>query len=173
MTTNKATASNEDGGSLASLAPWTRALPGEGTVGEHDEEVSSTVLSLPRAQPSTTRALHHRARRPQPHEHRRYRHLVGQLGGRAVLREHIPAGSLVRLEITNMQFPADGGDYVVSAATPPQTGQSHALDDSAAITVIANTPLQRRPWAGSTSQEWVAAWNSVPFLWHVFKPNCS
>ena len=162
MTTNKATARpNEDGGSGVIGAMDTR-LTWEGTVGD-DEEVSSITLSLPEGA-----TFDHASTRITVLDGLNRTSIDGTAtsSGNSVdvqFSESIPAGSLVRLEITNMQFPADGGDYVVSGSYTTADGQSHALDDSAAITVIANTPLQAAVgWLDS--QEWVAAWNSVPFL---------
>ncbi len=168
MTTNKATARpNEDGGSGVIGAMDTR-LTWEGTVGD-DEEVSSITLSLPEGA-----TFDHASTRITVLDGLNRTSIDGTAtsSGNSVdvqFSESIPAGSLVRLEITNMQFPADGGDYVVSGSYTTADGQSHALDDSAAITVIANTPLQAAVgWLDS--QEWVAAWNSVPFLGMFLKP---
>ena len=168
MTTNKATARpNEDGGSGVIGAMDTR-LTWEGTVGD-DEEVSSITLSLPEGA-----TFDHASTRITVLDGLNRTSIDGTAtsSGNSVtvqFSESIPAGSLVRLEITNMQFPADGGDYVVSGSYTTADGQSHTLDDSAAITVIANTPLQAAVgWLDS--QEWVSAWNSVPFLGMFLKP---
>lgn len=168
MTTNKATARpNEDGGSGVIGAMDTR-LTWEGTVGD-DEEVSSVTLSLPEGA-----TFDHASTRITVLDGLNRTSIDGTAtsAGNSVtvqFSESIPAGSLVRLEITNMQFPAEGGDYVVSGSYTNADGQSHALDDSPAITVIANTPLQAAvSWLDA--QPWVAAWNSNPFLGMFFKP---
>ena len=80
----------------------------------------------------------------------------------------IPEGSLLRLEITNMQFPSEGGDVVVSG-TYESAGATHELADSAPIATIANTPLQSLVnWLDE--QPWVEAWNSNQFLGMFLKP---
>ena len=141
MSTNKATARpNEDGGTGVIGAMDTR-LTWEGTVGDN-EEVSSITLSLPEGA-----TFDHSSTRITVLDGLTRTSIDGTAtsAGNSVsvqFSEDIPAGSLVRLEITNMQFPAEGGDYVVSGSYTTADGQSHTLDDSAAITVIANTPLQ-------------------------------
>jgi len=81
----------------------------------------------------------------------------------------IPAGSLLRLEVTNMRFPTAGGDYSVTGSYVTGGGQEGSLDASAPISVIENTPLQHLVNT-LDKQEWVQTWNSVPFLNMFFKP---
>jgi polar amino acid transport system substrate-binding protein len=82
--------------------------------------------------------------------------------------EPVGAGLLVRLEITGAQFPAAGGDYAVSGSYVAADG-THALADSDAIGIIANTPLQQIVnWLDG--QAWVQAWNSNQFLGMFLKP---
>ncbi|MGI6755082.1 MAG: amino acid ABC transporter permease [Atopobiaceae bacterium] len=167
MSTNKATARpNEDGGSGVIGGIATR-LTWEGTVGS-DEEVSSVTLSLPEGtsfDESTTRVtvLEGLTRVNQENN-------VEASGASITVTfaNPIPADSLLRLEIEGMSFPADGGDYVVSGSYTTQNG-TKSLDDSAPISVIANTPLQMAVnWLDE--QPWVAAWNSNAFLGMFFRP---
>ena len=82
--------------------------------------------------------------------------------------EPIPAGSLLRLEITDMQFPSEGGDYAVEGSCEAD-GATKELAPSSSIAVIANTPLQSIVnWLDE--QPWVEAWNSNQFLGMFFKP---
>ena len=168
LTCDKATAKpNEDGGTGIIGAMDTR-LTWEGTV-EAGEEVSSVTLELPEGASfdgSTTRVTV----------------LEGlsrvSIDGTAAadgdkvqvtFAEAIPEGSLLRLEVTGMQFPAEGGDYQVTGTYATADGASRDLPASPAITVIANTPLQSIVnWLDG--QEWVAAWNSNQFLGMFFKP---
>ena len=168
LTCDKATAKpNEDGGSGVIGAMDTR-LTWEGTV-EEGESVTSVTLELPEgasfdASTSRITVLEGLTRVS----------IDGQAApaGNSItltFSEAIPAGSLLRLEITNMQFPADGGDYQVTGSYTTQEGADGRLPASPAITVIANTPLQKIVnWLDE--QPWVAAWNSNQFLGMFFKP---
>ena len=168
LTCDKATAKpNEDGGSGVIGAMDTR-LTWEGTV-EEGESVTSVTLELPEgasfdASTSRITVLEGLTRVS----------IDGQAApaGNSItltFSEAIPAGSLLRLEITNMQFPADGGDYQVTGSYTTQEGTDGKLPASPAITVIANTPLQKIVnWLDE--QPWVAAWNSNQFLGMFFKP---
>ncbi len=168
LTCDKATAKpNEDGGSGVIGAMDTR-LTWEGTV-EEGESVTSVTLELPQgatfdASTSRITVLEGLTRVP----------IDGQAApsGNSItltFSEAIPAGSLLRLEITNMQFPADGGDYQVTGSYTTQEGTDGKLPASSSITVIANTPLQKIVnWLDE--QPWVAAWNSNQFLGMFFKP---
>lgn len=81
----------------------------------------------------------------------------------------IPDGSLLRLEVTDMQFPAAGGDYFVGGSYATAGGATGSLADSPSISIIKNTPVQAVVnWLDG--QAWVGAWNSVPFLNMFFKP---
>ncbi|WP_303133087.1 ABC transporter permease subunit [uncultured Olsenella sp.] len=81
----------------------------------------------------------------------------------------IPDGSLLRLEVTDMQFPAAGGDYSVGGSYATAGGATGSLADSPSISIIKNTPVQAVVnWLDG--QAWVGAWNSVPFLNMFFKP---
>ena len=168
LTTEKATAKpNEDGGSGVIGAMNTR-LTWEGTV-ESGEEVSSVTLALPEGATfdgSTTRitVLEGLSR-------------VNVDGTAAPTGDKItvsfasaiPEGSLLRLEVTDMQFPGEGGDYQVAGTYTTSDGATHDLEASSAISVIANTPLQSIVnWLDN--QAWVEAWNSNQFLGMFFKP---
>jgi polar amino acid transport system substrate-binding protein len=74
----------------------------------------------------------------------------------------------VRLEISNMVFPKEAGDYTVTG-TYISDGQVYALPESPAITIVELTPLQSFVnWLDG--QAWVQAWNSNQFLGMFFKP---
>ena len=167
MTNEKATAKpNEDGGSGVIGAMDTR-LTWEGTVGD-DESVESVTLALPEGASfdgSSTRVtvLEGLTRVKIDGD--------AQPSGDQVtvsFSEPIPAGSLLRLEVTNMQFPGEGGDYSVTGSYV-SAGEKKDLEASDPISVIANTPLQSIVnWLDN--QPWVAAWNSNQFLGMFFKP---
>ncbi|MGI6230280.1 MAG: amino acid ABC transporter permease [Tractidigestivibacter sp.] len=168
MTTNKATARpNEDGGDGVIGGIDTR-LTWEGTVGD-DEEVTSVTLSLPddaSFDGSTTRITV-----LDGLDRTSISGTATSNGNSVVITfdEAIPSGSLVRLEITDMTFPTAGGDYQVTGTYTTSDGQTHDLEASPSITIIANTPLQSIvSWLDQ--QEWVAAWNSVPFLGMFLRP---
>lgn len=81
----------------------------------------------------------------------------------------VAAGSLLRLEVSGMSFPSAGGDYVVSGSYVTASGGQGRLEDSPAISVEENTAVQRVVgWLDG--QQWVEAWNSVPFLGMFLKP---
>ena len=83
--------------------------------------------------------------------------------------EPIATDSLLRLEITNMKFPSAGGDYTVAGTYTTQDGKTGDIPASAPISIIENTARQRIvTWLDE--QDWVTAWNSVPFLNMFFKP---
>ena len=167
LTTDKATARpNEDGGSGVIGGMDTR-LTWEGTV-EEGEEVTQVTLTLPEGSSfdgSTTRVtvLDGLSRANVDTT-------VEAAGTQATVSfsEPVGAGLLVRLEITGAQFPAAGGDYAVSGSYVAADG-THALADSDAIGIIANTPLQQIVnWLDG--QAWVQAWNSNQFLGMFLKP---
>ena len=167
LTTEKATARpNEDGGDGVIGGMDTR-LTWEGTV-EPGEEVTSVTLALPEGATfdgSTTRitAL----------EGLKRMDVTGEAvpSGSSItvsFDQAIPEGSLLRLEITNMQFPAAGGECVVTGSYEA-AGAAHELAASEPISTIANTPLQSMVnWLDE--QPWVEAWNSNQFLGMFLKP---
>lgn len=167
LTTEKATARpNEDGGDGVIGGMDTR-LTWEGTV-EEGEDVTSVTLTLPEGgsfDGSTTRitALEGLSRMD----------VTGDAvpSGNSItvsFDQAIPEGSLLRLEITNMQFPSEGGECIVSG-TYESAGQTHELADSKPIETIANTPLQSIVnWLDQ--QGWVEAWNSNQFLGMFLRP---
>jgi polar amino acid transport system substrate-binding protein len=167
MTTDKATArSNEDGGSSIIGGIATR-LTWEGTVGD-GESVTEITLTLPEGgtfDGSTTRVtiLDGLTRIPVD--------ATPEVDGNTIaitFGEAIPSGSLVRLEISNMVFPKEAGDYTVTG-TYISDGQVYALPESPAITIVELTPLQSFVnWLDG--QAWVQAWNSNQFLGMFFKP---
>ena len=167
LTTEKATARpNEDGGDGVIGGLDTR-LTWEGTV-EPGEEVTSVTLRLPEGSTfdgSTTRitALEGLKRMDVTGEATPADDSITVSFDQAV-----PEGSLLRLEITNMQFPSEGGECVVSG-TYVSGGAEHDLADSSPIETIANTPLQSVVnWLNE--QPWVEAWNSNQFLGMFLKP---
>ena len=167
LTTEKATARpNEDGGDGVIGGMDTR-LTWEGTV-EPGEEVTSVTLTLPEGATfdgSTTRitALEGLTRMDVTGEA-----VPSGSSITVTFDQAIPEGSLLRLEITNMQFPSEGGDVVVSGSYESADG-THELADSAPISTIANTPLQSLVnWLDE--QPWVEVWNSNQFLGMFLKP---
>lgn len=164
----KATARpNESGGSGVIGAMNTR-LTWEGTVNV-DGGISSVTLSLPEGstfEGSTTRVT------VLDGLNRLNVDGDAKASGSSVtvsFAAPVPAGSLLRLEVTDMQFPAEGGAYVVGGSYTTAAGTEAKLEDSPSISVIANTPVQQVVnWLDG--QGWVAAWNSVPFLGMFFKP---
>ncbi len=167
MTTDKATAKpNEDGGTGVIGGMDTR-LTWEGTVeeGESVDSVTLTIADDASFEGSTTRitVLEGLTRVNIEGE--------AEPAGNAItvsFADPIPAGSLLRLEVTNMRFPSEGGSYCVEG-TYTASGSENKLDASPAIDIIANTPLQSIVnWLDG--QDWVAAWNSNQFLGMFFKP---
>ena len=167
LTTNKATARpNQQGGNGIVGGVATR-LTWEGTVDE-GEEVTSVTLTLPddaSFDESTTRVT------VLEGLNRLSIDSTATPAGDSItidFAEPIASGSLLRLEITNMTFPSEGGSYVVSGSYENAAGEQ-PLPDSPAINVISSTPLQRIV-AWLDAQPWVAAWNSNQFLGMFFKP---
>ena len=167
LTTNKATARpNQQGGNGVVGGVATR-LTWEGTVDE-GEEVTSVTITLPddaSFDESTTRVT------VLEGLNRLSIDSTATPAGDSItidFAEPIASGSLLRLEITNMTFPSEGGSYVVSGSYENAAGEQ-ALPDSPAINVISSTPLQRIV-AWLDAQPWVAAWNSNQFLGMFFKP---
>ncbi|MBM6775016.1 amino acid ABC transporter permease [Olsenella profusa] len=167
LTTENATARpNEDGGDGVIGGMDTR-LTWEGTV-EDGEEVTSVTLTLPEGA-----SFDHSTTRITALEGLSRMDVTGTAtpSGSSItvtFDQTVPAGSLLRLEITNMQFPAAGGDVVVSGTYQAADGE-HALADSDPITTIANTPLQSIVnWLDQ--QPWVDAWNSNQFLGMFLRP---
>ncbi|SEH37400.1 MULTISPECIES: ABC transporter permease subunit [Atopobiaceae] len=165
---NKATARPNESGGDGVIGGMNTRLTWEGTVNV-DDGVSSVTLSLPEGSTfdgSTTRVtvLDGLNRINVDSE--------TSTDGSSVtikFKTPVPSGSLLRLEITDMQFPAEGGDFVVSGSYVTGAGTQGALDDSPSISIIANTPVQAIV-NYLDGQTWVEAWNSVPFLNMFFKP---
>lgn len=167
LTVNKATASpNEDGGSGVIGGIDTR-LTWEATVDE-GETISGVTLKLPQDgsfDGSSTRVtvLDGLKRKPVDAQ-------VAVQGAalQVAFSEDAVGGDLLRIEVTNMKFPPEGGDVQVTG-TATVNGQEEDLTPSPAIAIIANTPLQAAVmWLDE--QPWVAAWNSNQFLGMFFKP---
>lgn len=167
LSTDKATAKpNEDGGSGVIGGMNTR-LTWEGTV-DDGESVDAVTLELPEGATfdgsSTRITVLEGLNRVK---------IDGQAqpDGKKItvaFAEPIPAGSLLRLEVTDMQFPSEGGDYAVEGSYEAD-GATKELAPSSPIAVIANTPLQSIVnWLDE--QPWVEAWNSNQFLGMFFKP---
>ena len=167
LTVSKATARpNEDGGSSVIGGINTR-LTWEATVDE-GEEVSSITLALPDdasfdGSSAKVTVLDGLTRIPTD--------ATATANGNEITIDFaspVASGSLLRLEIEGMKFPTAGGDVVVSGTYTNDEG-SQTLEDSPAITTIANTPLQAAiSWLDN--QAWVQAWNSVPFLSMFLRP---
>ena len=80
----------------------------------------------------------------------------------------IPEGSLLRLEVTDMQFPGEGGDYQVTGSYH-HDGASH---EPWPLRPSRSSPTRRLQsivnWLDN--QAWVEAWNPNQFLGMFFKP---
>lgn len=167
VSVDKATAKpNDDGGSGVIGGIDTR-LTWEATVGE-GESVDAVTLELPEGgsfDGSSTRVT--------VLEGLKRKEVSGEAQAQGpklsiTFAEPISAGDLLRLEVTKMRFPAEGGDIQVTG-TATVNGREQALDPSPAIATIANTPLQSIVnWLDE--QPWVEAWNSNQFLGMFFKP---
>jgi len=169
LSTNKATARpNEDGGSGVIGGIATR-LTWEGTVDE-GEQVASITLTLPEggsfdeAVVKVT-VLDDLTRIP-----------VGiastDASGASVtiaFDEPIAAGSLVRLELEGMRFPAEGGDVSVTGSYVLADGTQVELEPSKSIVTISVTWLQQMVAALDASPA-VQAWNSLSFTGMFLKP---
>ena len=168
LTTDKATARpNESGGSRVLGGIATR-LTWEGTVAD-DEEVAAITLELPEGGSFDGSAT-------------RITVLEGlnriNIEGEAVpskntlevsFSELIPSGSLLRLEIEGMSFPAKGGDVSITGTYVDDAGAEQELEASKPITTVENTWLQSMVHALDESPA-VQAWNSNTFLGMFFKP---
>lgn len=168
LSTNKATARpNEDGGSGVIGGLDTR-LTWEGTVDE-GEGVTAITLRLPEGGSfdgctTTVTVLDGLTRISVEAE-------ATPVSERLVIAfaEPIEAGSLVRIEATNMRFPSEGGAYAVAGTYTTEGGDTAGLAESKPITIISNTPLQAIV-AGLDENPLVKAWNANPFLGMFFKP---
>lgn len=167
LTTDNATARpNEDGGSGVIGGMDTR-LTWEGTVAD-GELVDAVTLSLPEGTDfshSTTRVTVLDGLQRTSIEGTA---IADGPSVRVELSEPAPSGSLLRLEVTGMQFPEGGGECVVSGTYEAQDRLAE-LEQSKPISVIANTPLQALVnWLDA--QPWVDAWNSNQFLGMFLRP---
>ncbi len=169
LTTNKATARpNEDGGSAVIGGLPTR-LTWEGTVDE-GEEVTSVTLTLPDggsfdAATVKVTVLDGLDRIPIDAA-------SSEANGPSVtvvFAENIPSGSLLRLELEGMHFPAAGGDVSVAGSYTAADGTTADLAPSKPITTISNTWLQQAV-ATLDANPFVQAWNSLPFTGMFLKP---
>ena len=167
LTTDNATARpNEDGGSGVIGGMDTR-LTWEGTVAD-GELVDAVTLSLPEGTDFS-----HSTTRVTVLDGLQRTSIEGTATAdgpsvRVELSEPAPSGSLLRLEVTGMQFPEGGGECVVSGTYEAQ-GRLAELEQSKPISVIANTPLQALVnWLDA--QPWVDAWNSNQFLGMFLRP---
>ena len=168
MTTNKATArSNEDGGDGVLGGVETR-LTWEATV-DDSETVSSVTLELPEGSSfddTTTRitVLDGLTRISVDGS--------TQASGTTLevnFTEPIAADSLLRLEVEGVVFPEAGGDISVTGNYTTGDGQTKTLGASSAISVEANTPLQKMVTALDNNTA-VQAWNAIPFCGMFLKP---
>ncbi len=165
-TDNAAARPNEDGGSGVIGGMDTR-LTWEGTVAD-GELVDAVTLSLPEGTDFS-----HSTTRVTVLDGLQRTSIEGTATAdgpsvRVELSEPAPSGSLLRLEVTGMQFPEGGGECVVSGTYEAQ-GRLAELEQSKPISVIANTPLQALVnWLDA--QPWVDAWNSNQFLGMFLRP---
>ena len=167
LTTGSVTAKpNEDGGSGVIGGLPTR-LTWEATVDEGDS-VASLELVLPEGASfdgSTTKITALKGL-----ERSKIEGEAAPQGNKLNVRfsEPLTAGHLIRLEITDMRFPSQGGGVVVGG-TYVSGGETKQLQDAPPIETIASTPAQLVVnWLDN--QPWVQAWNSNQFLGMFFKP---
>lgn len=168
METNKATARPNESGGPGIIGGEKTRLTWEGTTGA-DEQLTSITLMLPDGanfDGSTTRTtVLEGLKRIQASS-------TATPDGASItisFDNPVPAQSLLRIEITDMSFPSAGGTYQVQGSYTTADGQTHALDASPDIKVIANTPLQMIVNALDESPV-VEAWNSNQFLGMFFRP---
>ena len=166
LTTNKATAkSNQTEGNGVIGGKETR-LTWEGTV--EDEQVSQLTLQLPEGsdlQNATTKVTVLSGLTREKIEA-----TASVQGAQVVISFATPvdAQKLIRVEISGMKFPADGGSYTVEGTYTTEQG-TQKLGSSPQITIISNTPVQAIVnWLDA--QSWVEAWNSNHFLGMFLKP---
>ena len=160
LTTNKATAkSNQTEGNGVIGGKETR-LTWEGTV--EDEQVSQLTLQFPEGsdlQSATTKVTVLSGLTREKIEA-----TASVQGTQVVISFATPvdAQKLIRVEISGMKFPADGGSYSVEGTYTTEQG-TQKLASSPEITIISNTPVQALVnWLDA--QPWVEAWNSNHFL---------
>ena len=160
LTTNKATAkSNQTEGNGVIGGKETR-LTWEGTV--EDEQVSQLTLQLPEGsdlQSATTKVTVLSGLTRE-----KIQATASVQGTQVVISFATPvdAQKLIRVEISGMKFPADGGSYTVEGTYTTEQG-TQKLASSPEITIISNTPVQAlMNWLDA--QPWVEAWNSNHFL---------
>lgn len=166
LTTNKATVkSNQTEGSGVIGGKETR-LTWEGTV--ENEQVSQLILQLPEGsdlQSATTKVTILSGLTREKIEA-----TTSVQGTQVVISFATPvaAQKLIRVEISGMKFPADGGSYTVEGTYTTEQG-TQKLASSPEITIISNTPVQAVVnWLDA--QPWVEAWNSNHFLGMFLKP---
>ena len=166
LTTNKATAkSNQTEGNGVIGGKETR-LTWEGTVEE--EQVSQLTLQLPEGsdlQNATTKVTVLSGLTREKIEAS-----ASVQGTQVVISFATPvdAQKLIRVEISGMKFPADGGSYTVEGTYTTEQ-ETQKLASSPQITIISNTPVQAIVnWLDA--QPWVEAWNSNHFLGMFLKP---
>ena len=167
LTTGSATAKpNEDGGSSVIGGLPTR-LTWEATADKGDS-VESVELVLPEGgsfDSSTTKITTLKGL-----ERSKVEGEATPQGNKLTVKfsEPLVDGYLIRLEITDMHFPSEGGSVVVGG-TYVSNGETKQLQDSAPIETIPNTLVQGIVnWLDH--QPWVQAWNSNQFLGMFFKP---
>lgn len=166
LTTNKATVkSNQTEGSDVIGGKETR-LTWEGTV--ENEQVSQLTLQLPEGsdlQRATTKVTVLSGLTREKIEA-----TTSVQGTQVVISfaKPVEAQKLIRVEISGMKFPADGGSYTVEGTYTTEQG-TQKLASSPEITIISNTPVQAMVnWLDA--QPWVEAWNSNHFLGMFLKP---
>lgn len=166
LTTNKATAkSNQTEGNGVIGGKETR-LTWEGTV--EDEQVSQLTLQFPEGSDLQTATTKVNVLSGLTRE--KIEATASVQGTQVVISFATPvdAQKLIRVEISGMKFPADGGSYTVEGTYTTEQG-TQKLASSPEITIIPNTPVQVLVnWLDA--QPWVEAWNSNQFLGMFLKP---
>ncbi|MFR3273257.1 MAG: ABC transporter permease subunit [Slackia sp.] len=84
--------------------------------------------------------------------------------------EGAPAGVSFLVEIYNVVFPGDGGEFQVAASTESVDGQSVDLGPQGSVISVAGISTAEQIAAWLNNQAWVQAWNTNKFLHLFFDP---
>lgn len=84
--------------------------------------------------------------------------------------EGAPAGVSFLVEIYNVVFPGEGGEFQISASTESVDGQSVDLGPQGGVITVAGISTAEQIAAWLNNQAWVQAWNTNKFLHLFFDP---
>jgi polar amino acid transport system substrate-binding protein len=159
---------NEDGGKSVIAGEPTR-LSWEGTVGP-SEKVKSITLLFPEGSALSSDAyvrvqeiLMDDPVHPVHDESIVYTETLTAESLTLDFASGLRSNNKVIIQVYGFISPPVPGDYIVAGSYRDDSGASHELADSPAITTVLITGTQQLVnWLGA--QEWVQAWNSVKFL---------